>query len=389
MNHEFSNYFSPKVVEWLAKEGIANRDDMLKQRDYDLFNLQAKFKAASPPVELAQGEVVDFVKSRSWMNTPFDFFFPEEIKFFKSKGITNMGELLTSNLPRVEREFNQFIKKIPTGSKLAVKWAEFKAKIKVEYVPLKNEVDRLKKETIKWEKDFLVEFSKNKFDNFLDVRIAKVRSMYYQYFLEYTEIDEPIMFAVERMTQDEKTDDGKKPNIVPLVPIRRFLMILPDAFGNSLHFRSKKILYEGYDINCPQVAEAEFVFHSIIVHNIALLYCNSCDYTRNSIQEDFHVDIDKFHEVVQAGLVNVIDELDASLDKLRVKIANRDKRIEAFKETEDDKFEQWGADLDKTHSPILEMKPPVRTNLFYLFLTIMAVIMGLVIGFFLGRLIPV
>jgi hypothetical protein len=280
------------------------------------------------------------------------------------------------------------LKKVPSGSKLAIKWGEFKAKLKLDYVPLKKEVERLKKETIVWEKDFLVEFSKNKFDNFLDVRIAKVRSMYYQYFLEYVEIDEPIMFAVDRLTQDEKPDDDKKPNVMPIVPIRRFLFILPDAFGNSLHFRPKKILFEGYDIQCPKVAEAEFVFHSLIVHNIALLYCNSCDYTRNSIQEDFHVDIDKFHEVVQAGLVNVIDELDASLDKLRVKIANRDKRIEAFKETEDDKFEQWGADLDKTHNPIMEMKPPVKTNLWYLFLAILIGIMCLVIGFFLGRLIP-
>jgi len=384
MAHEFENYFSPKVIEWLANEKILSRDNMLAQRNYDLENLQTKFKNTNPPIELAQGEVIDFVKSRSWMNTPFDYFYPEEIKFFKSKGIMTMGELLTSNLGRIEREFNQFIAKVPTGSKLAIKWAAFKLKLKIDYVPLKKEVDRLKKETIKWEKDFLVEFSKNKFDNFLDVRIAKVRSMYYQYFLEYVEIDEPIGFNVERMTQDEKPDEDKKR--IPPIPIKRFLMILPDSFGNSLHFRPKKILFEGYDISCPKVAEAEFVFHSIIVHNIALLYCNSCDYTRNSIQEDFHVDIDKFHEVVKSGLVNVIDELDASLDKLRVKIANRDKRIEAFKETEDDKFEQWGADLDKTSNPIREIKPPSKTNLWYLFLAIILGIMCLVIGFFLGRI---
>lgn len=383
--NKYENYFNDTMRQWLEENEIKDKDDFLKLNGYELDSLAKKYKTE-------KNEQCDFQKIRSWMKDSFDRFDLEDLAFFQNKGFKSLGDLIESNLDKLEREFNQHIKKLKTGNKWKDKIEAFKQTLKIDYYPLKDELLKLKKRVVSFEKEFLIEFSKSKFENFLDVRLAKVRALYYQYFLEYVEIDEPIYFAVDRPTQDEnkgkrkENEEGKE--FHTYIPIKRFLMILPDSWGNTFHFRKKKILFEGYDISHPKVAEAEFVYHSLIVHNIALIYCNSSDYSRSSIQEDFHIDIDKFHEVVQAGLVNLIDELDAAADKLRVKIANRDKRIKAFKDGEDDKFEQWGADLDKSSNPIYEFKQPIKINMFMTFWMIMALVMGLVIGFFLGQGIP-
>jgi len=391
LENKWESQLPAHVREWLKLRDppIADSPAFLALQTWELEQLSKLYLKE-------KNETFDFLQVRYWIKDSFDYLYPEELASFKSKGFKDFGDLLETNLGRLEKDFNAHFKK-PTKNSTNV-FVKIIARVKAtkDYVPLRAEILALRDKILNRDREWLAEFSESKFENFLDVRLSKVRSMYYQYVLEYVETDESIMFAVDRPTQDDEgtpdqedqqaqepqSDKDKAKRL--MVPIRRFLMILPDYWGKCFHFRPKRILFDGYDIKHPSVAESEFVFHSLVVHNIALVFCNSCDYTRSTIQEDFHLDINKFNEIVQAGLVNLVDELDASLDKLRIKINNRDKRIKSFKDGEDDMFEQWGADLDKTRNPIYEFKAPKHYNTFMIFWSICLIILGLVIGFFIG-----
>lgn len=311
-------------------------------------------------------ETPNFTLIQDYMKNCFNIFYQKEVKWLKSNGINTFENLRTSDLSDLEKQFNSFFNtsKNPLSKR-------------AKYYELKNEIKKITGLIISRESQYIFYLSPESKFKYINLKTAKLKAMYYKYRAYLCYFDEYLTFCTD-VTDPSFLDPNVRQKTY--IQVNKVLMILPASWNDSFRFQKQRIIFNGHIIVAPSVANASFVYVSMLTHDVAIFFCSSCDYMQSSIWRQLTIKSDILESIKQMAYAEMIYKQHALAKRLKEKIRDRDQQIIQFRKEKDDKFLNNEANTDMSKFKV-SWGPPTKISGFMITLIIIIAIMCFLIGF--------
>lgn len=365
--------FLPKKIKWALWSRFIYKKKFIHMSKSELETLEKQLKEKYPDVpDLRTIQFYLKYKLKNYLEK-------DEIKYLKDvHQITNLGVLYTHDLRHLERVFNKkFLKKKRFFGKLT-------------WFPLRKILLDLKEEVAKHLSEYIEKLDEDERVSFVRMRLIPLFMVYggcYFYKMRLNrKFDVPI--GIQKEEQKRKIKITKE-----TIPSDTLIIVLTKPFEDSFRYRPRRIPFRGFSrLKCSRVEKIELFFIKMLLYELPVYWVNSCGYTRKHMRDHFKKP-DKNN--ILLGMINVLmDEvynIKLNLGKVTPKLRYAKNKIENLRDQLGEKKAS-----EKTDRPVNERikekqeeikkvwNPSANERKLFWFFTVLALIIGILIGFFIG-----